>query len=318
MQHGVISRAQVVAAGLGSSYVERKLRRREWSRVHRGVYVDHTGPLTWAQRAWAAVLFYWPAALGERSAVYPESSPSDDRIHVVVDHARRVRRTSGVKVHRVVHFAERVRWNASPPRLRLEEAVLDMCATAKTEFEALAVVTDVCQQRRTTARRLADALDRRARIRHGAWLRAVLADIATGAQSVLEHAYLNRVERAHRLPRGRRQSRSAGPERAAYHDVEYDDFDLLVELDGRLWHDRLHQRALDMDRDLDAAVDGRTTVRIGWAQTVRFPCRTAGKLARLLRARGWIGAPQPCGPSCPLRGAFAPSSAENAPDRRAS
>lgn len=33
------------------------MRRREWATFHQGVYVDHTGALTWLQSAWAAVLW---------------------------------------------------------------------------------------------------------------------------------------------------------------------------------------------------------------------------------------------------------------------
>ena len=62
-QDGVIARWQALAAGATDSDIERRLRRREWARVSPGVYVDHTGPLTWRQRAWAAVLAVWPAAL---------------------------------------------------------------------------------------------------------------------------------------------------------------------------------------------------------------------------------------------------------------
>ena len=40
--------------------------------MHNGVYVDHTGPLTWLQRAWAGVLAVWPAALTAESVVSPD------------------------------------------------------------------------------------------------------------------------------------------------------------------------------------------------------------------------------------------------------
>ncbi|MEZ0579568.1 type IV toxin-antitoxin system AbiEi family antitoxin domain-containing protein [Nocardioides sp. MH1] len=63
LQDGVISRQQALAAGLAPHAIARLLRRREWAPVHPGVYVDHTGPLSWRQRAWAAVLACWPAAL---------------------------------------------------------------------------------------------------------------------------------------------------------------------------------------------------------------------------------------------------------------
>ncbi|WP_344778090.1 type IV toxin-antitoxin system AbiEi family antitoxin domain-containing protein [Nocardioides panacisoli] len=59
-QDGVFSRVQAAGAGLDATAVKRRLRRREWVAVHAGVYVSHTGPLTWRQRAWAAVLACWP------------------------------------------------------------------------------------------------------------------------------------------------------------------------------------------------------------------------------------------------------------------
>ena len=55
-QNGVVSRAQVLACGEREHDIRRRLRRREWSVVLPGVYVDHTGPLTWEQRASAGVL----------------------------------------------------------------------------------------------------------------------------------------------------------------------------------------------------------------------------------------------------------------------
>lgn len=75
MQDGVIARRQLLAAGWGQTQVARKLRRREWVQVHPGVYVNHTGPPTWQQRAWAAVLACWPAALGGWSAVRAHEGP---------------------------------------------------------------------------------------------------------------------------------------------------------------------------------------------------------------------------------------------------
>src|SRR5512141_290787 len=68
-QDGVISRGQALGCGLDDNLLEGLLRRRQLARVHPGVYVDHTGPPTWLQRAWAAVLFHWPAGLAGLSAL---------------------------------------------------------------------------------------------------------------------------------------------------------------------------------------------------------------------------------------------------------
>jgi hypothetical protein len=83
-------------------------------------------------------------------------------------------------------------------------------------------------------------------------------------------------------------------------DVVYDEFGVDLELDGRLFHASARQRDRDLDRDLDAAVLGHATVRLGWGQVFDRPCVTAGRLAVLLQRGGWTGSPRACGPGCPL------------------
>lgn len=75
LQSGVVARRQVLAAGQTDNDIRRRLRRRAWAQVHPGVYVDHTGALTWLQRAWAAVLFAEPAALCHDSALRADDGP---------------------------------------------------------------------------------------------------------------------------------------------------------------------------------------------------------------------------------------------------
>ena len=67
-----------------------------------------------------------------------------------------------------------------------------------------------------------------------------------------------------------------------------------MELDGRLFHTSTEARDLDLERDLDAAVDGSETVRLGYGQVFRTSCTTAIKVATLLQLRGWEGRPRRC------------------------
>ena len=64
----------------------------------------------------------------------------------------------------------------------------------------MVVLADACQQRRTTAARLAATLTSMSRLRHRALLLEILGEVASGAYSVLERRYLRDVERAHGLP----------------------------------------------------------------------------------------------------------------------
>jgi hypothetical protein len=312
-QDGCVSRRQVLAAGMSDNDIERMLRRREWACTHPGVYVDHTGPLTDGQRRWAAVLRYWPAALYGESAleaygVAPPRRPGEPSgpgpVHVAVAHPRKAAAVDGVRVHRVVDLQDRVAWHLAPPRLQLEEAVLAACAAAPTPAQALGIAADACGRRRTTAQRILAALGAR-RLTHGAYLRRVLLDVASGAHSVLEHGYL-RLERRHGLPVAVRQRRENTPRGGVYRDAEYLAFGVVVELDGRIGHEWSTDRWADLDRDLDTGADGRVTVRLGWRQVEETGCRTAHRLAQLLRARGWSGAPKRCGPGCEVLEARAP------------
>ncbi|MCG7607563.1 MULTISPECIES: type IV toxin-antitoxin system AbiEi family antitoxin domain-containing protein [Mycobacterium] len=297
-QSGVVSRRQALDAGMQQHDIRRLLRRNEWARVHDGVYIDHTGPLTWLQRAWAAVLYAAPAALCLESALTDEGAV----IHIAVSRDRGVlAEPHGVRIHHQAHLQERVLWHVGPPRLRFEEAALDVACQAKSEFDAIAVLANACQSRRTTARHLLRALDARLRVRRRRWLRAVMVDIAEGTCSVLEHGYLNRVERAHGLPRAARQKRSTSSVGVSYRDAEYDQR-LVVELDGLLFHNTASARNEDVERDLDAAVDGRSTVRLSYRQVFDRPCRTAAKIAQVMRRHGIRVSGHACGPGCEFTG----------------
>ena len=293
-QSGSVSRRQLVEGGATDADIRRWIRRRELRRVHTGVYVNHTGPLTWTNRAWAAVLFHWPAALTHESAV----NRAGDIIHVAVDAARSPTRLAGIRVHQVVDLQARVQWNLGPPRVRVEDALLSMCSRSGVRVEALALVSDACRRRLTTPGRLAAELSRRPRVRHRRWLLQVLQEAADGVQSLLESSYRRRVERAHGLPRPDRQPRERTEDGIAYRDVRYERYHLVIELDGRLGHELSEDRWDDQDRDLLIAGDDVMTLRLGWRHSETTPCRTAGRLARVLRRRGWDGWPTPCGPSC--------------------
>ncbi len=272
--------------------------------MHRGVYVDHTGEPTWEQRAWAAVLFYAPAVLADESCLFAEgirTGASGRPIHVAVDRARRVGSVPGVVVHRVTRLAAITRPSGSPPRLRLEDALVRVASRHPRSSAAVAVLGDACQDRRTRPDRLLAALERHPRLRGRAELQRVLLDAAQGAYSVLERSYLTRVERPHGLPVARRQRRVTVGRASTYRDVEYLAERVIVELEGRLGHELHADRGRDLARDLSAATAGDVTVRIGWRQ-VEDACRTAAAIATILRRRGWRGTLRACGPTCTADG----------------
>lgn len=302
-QSGVVSRVQLLAAGETPTTIRRMIRRRELAIIHPGVYLNHTGGPTWLERAWAGVLHAWPAALSGQSALRAHEGPGKTTrdlttIEVAIDQKRTVIAPAGMRVRRIDRLSERALWNVGPPRLRYEDAAVDVAARAASDLDAVSALADMVQSRRSTAARLAAEVASRTRIPRRDWMRDVLTDIADGTCSVLEHGYLDRVVRPHGLPIGRRQVRTDDGSRVTYRDTEHD-HGLIVELDGRLFHDTATQRDADLERDLDAAVEGKDTVRLGWGQVFDRSCQTASKVADLHRARGWSGVPHSCGlPHC--------------------
>lgn len=295
----MVTRAQARAAGLSEGTIRAHVDAGRWKRVFRGVYQTFTGEPPRAAQLWAVQL-----RAGAGSALSHETAAElhglldhpADHVHVTVPANRRMPPTPGV----VVHICQRVDAATHPGpalrRTRVEETVLDLAGRQRRLDDAIGWVTRACARRLTTPQRLAAALRQRRKLRWRRLLESVVDDAVAGAHSVLELRYLRDVERAHRLPTGRRQAHRQG----FYRDVEYRRFATVVELDGRAYHpeDRRHH---DRRRDNEAAAGGHRTLRYGWGDVVT-PCATAIQVARALRAGGWTGRIQPCHrPGCPAR-----------------
>ncbi|RHW26562.1 hypothetical protein D0Z08_14010 [Nocardioides immobilis] len=297
LQHGVLARRQFLDAGVTDNDIERWVRRRRLVAARPGVYVNHTGPLTPAQREWVAVLAAWPAALSHESAIPGLRS---DRVQVAID-VRRTIELPGVQVHRMAHFAERTDWRAAPPRIKVADAVIDVMSGRISNddvagaYAALATATHAATQ----PDRIARALARRERVAGRGLIAGMVADVEAGACSVLERGYLHRVERPHGLPRGRRQPGSLATGKRTMKDVRYDKYGLIVELNGRMIHDRPQAWDADAERDLaELAVAEAVTARVTYGLVFRHQCRTAAWIGRILHRRGWTGMLFAC-PSCP-------------------
>lgn len=127
----------------------------------------------------------------------------------------------------------------------------------------------------------------------------MVTDLRDGACSVLERGYLHRVERAHGLPRGRRQAASEATGRRTDQDVRYDDFGLIVELDGRSIHDNPQAWDADAGRDLaELAASETLTARVTYGLVYGQACLTAHRIGQILQRRGWDGQLRAC-PDCP-------------------
>lgn len=292
-QAGVLTREQLLAHGLSDESVTRLLRHGWWQRLESGLYYCESGTPPWLALAWGGVLLGGDdARLGAEAAAHLhgllESPP--ELITVLVPHG--IKRTPRVCWQFIQERdGIRRRSRGAPPRLDVEDAVLDLCDGAEPG-QIVDVTTRAVQTRRTTPERLSRRLAGRPRHGQRKLLCSLLGDVAEGAESPLELRYVNDVERPHGLPRGRRQHRSRGTAQ----DVYYEDFGAVIELDGIKGHHGT-DRHRDMRRDNRSTMAGDSTLRYGWWDVVERPCLVAAEVAALLRLRGWSGVPDLC-PQC--------------------
>lgn len=296
VQDGVVARRQLRELGARDHDIARLVRRRELVVVHPGVFVNHTGPLTWQQRAWVAVLACWPAALSHRSAC--PGAPRGGPIHLAIDHRRTVRAPSRVVVHRTADLGTRVDWRKAPPRMHPGQAALDIALAASSITDRFRVLADACQTREVSVDDIRSALASRQRLSDRALLNSLPDDLGSGACSVLERGYLE-LERRHGLPTADRQRADTIAGRRVYRDAPYADQALVVELDSRAFHDNAAACDRDAERDLDTRVaDETATIRLTYGRVFDRGCETIRKIATLLERRGWTGRFVRC-PDCP-------------------
>ncbi|WP_134322071.1 type IV toxin-antitoxin system AbiEi family antitoxin domain-containing protein [Cumulibacter soli] len=272
-RQGVLTRAELIGAGLGSNVIARMVR--DWQVLARGVYVVPGDHDRWLQRVFAGIALGGAgAAVSGRTAVALWGLGERPSVIEVLSSKRRPASAPWLRWRRDDLDLRRV-VSLEPARVCLEDAVVDAAADG-SRSDALALVSLALQERRTTPQRLYDALHRRARVRHRALLLSAIGDSAAGAHSAFEHLYLATVERAHGLPPMQRQYTVP----ASQHDADgaYERYGLLIELDGVRYHDRAADEALDVLH----ATHGFNTTRLSWGRVDSDPCAVARMVAAVI------------------------------------
>ncbi len=97
-QAGVVSRQQLLRAGVSRTTVDSKHKRGLWQQIHPGVYGTFTGTAPWEAHLWAAVLYAGPGALLSHETAAEVLRLTDRRcpvIQVTIPASRRVRPPEG-------------------------------------------------------------------------------------------------------------------------------------------------------------------------------------------------------------------------------
>ena len=298
----MVSRRQVLRAGLARSTIVSKVQHGLWQQVHLGVYAAFTGPVEREAQLWGAVLYAGPGALLSHETAAEVLHLTDRRfpvIQVTIPESRRVRPPEGVRIHHTSF--DYARWRplrGIPPHTFYADTVVDLVAAADNRDDVVAWISRGIARRLVTEAELKAAVAARGRLRWRDQLDEIIGTVAGGSHFPLEYRYDHDVERAHGLPAATRQARFVMPDGTrGFRDRYYEKYGLVVELDGAGYHPA-EQRSRDQARDNEVAATIGATLRYGWADVAVAPCRTAAQVYRALRERGHQGAIRRCAPGC--------------------
>lgn len=288
-QAGLITRRQLVAAGISRWTVADRVAAERWQNLAPTVVGTFTGELTEKQRRWLALLHAGDDALLSGLTAAEEAGLRNWKraeVHVLVPYSSgKVSSLEGVTYSRTRRsLIDMRRPGARPPRCKLEPAILMFAASDRSTRTAQGVLAASVQQGLTTPTQLMDWIDRLAPLKRATTLRRALKDIEGGVQSVGEQD-VRRMCRRFGLPTPLRQARrrdSSG--RSRFTDCEWrlaSGHAIVLEVDGAFhmavehWEDDIaRQRAL-------SALD-RTIVRC----TARELRDTPERVARDLKLLG--------------------------------
>jgi hypothetical protein len=189
LQEGVIARRQLAELGVTQAAIRNHLRVGRWSKRTDRVLTTTTGHLTWQQRLWVAVLHAGPKAyLGgltacEQNGLQGWSRPE---VTVVVDDELSFDPVAGVRFFRSRRPLAKWRASGALPALTVEASVLLFAGYEASRRTALGAISAVVQQRLSDPARLQEQLATMRPLRGAADFRALLADLAGGAQSLAE------------------------------------------------------------------------------------------------------------------------------------
>jgi hypothetical protein len=299
-QEGLLTLTQARDHGWSFERVRVQVAAGRWRRVVRGVYVTHTGPLTYRQRIYCALLYCGPDAVASHETALWLADPVSDpprTVHVLVSTARVLQVPQpDVFVHRSrrlsasdVHPARR------PSRVVVERAVIDCLRTARTDEDAISVVARTVQRGLTTPARLQATLASASSVPRRSLLVNTLELASNGAHSAAEVRYQRRA-RAHGLPDGYCQHRVVLGG-AFYRDVRYDKHPgrpVVLELDGRLGHFDADSWRDDMLRDSLQVASGDVVLRLPALFVFSQSAIPIGLVALALRREGWDGRLRHC------------------------
>lgn len=279
-QYGVVSRTQLLAAGVGPGAISTRIRRCGLLRLHRGVYaVGHTALVPLAREMAAVLACGTGAAISHRSAAVMRRllSEGGGPVHVTVPRSGRSR--PGLRIHRSRTLGrEDVQMLHGIPVTSPARTLLDLADTS-TERELERALDEALVQRLTTRTNLIAAVEG-ASGRHGA---------------ARLHKLLKRDE-GPALTRSEAEERFLALVRAASLEAPQVNVDLhghtvdflwrrsrlVVEIDGYRFHSSRSAFERDRRRDAQLGAAGYRVMRVTWRQMAEESYAVVARLSPAL------------------------------------
>jgi very-short-patch-repair endonuclease len=279
-QDNVISREQLLGAGLGRGAIAHRVKAGTMQRLHWTVYLLGAAPPTPMARARAAAIACGEGAvISHRSAaeVFGLLRETGGDVDVTVV-GRNVAPREGIRRHRVAHLAGQDVTSVSGLRVTsIPRTVCDLAATEPKDT-VMQAFQEGLYRRAVTPRALADVLAREPTRRGAAVIRALIDDPRM-TRSQRERLLLRLLDQA-QLPKPVTNIRLHG-----YRvDVLWPTEKLIVEFDG--WGAHGHRLAFERDRKRDQILvaAGYRVIRVTDRQLLDEPLAVIARVAQALRA----------------------------------
>jgi hypothetical protein len=265
-QHGVVTRSQLLEAGLSAKEIRRRLERGGLLQQHRGVYrVGHRAPSM--EATYLAAVF----AAGDRSLLCGRAGAhlwglvkgQPPRPEVITATERRI---EGVRTQRARHFnAQDCAVCRGIPVTSVVRTVVDLAAELSEEALARAC-HEAGVRYGLTPNAVVAVLERRANATGAQKLRRIIEGDVRVTLSKLEAQFL-RLLRVHGLPLPI-TNRPAGGRRV---DCRWPEFRLTVELDSYTFHNSRHAWEQDRRREREARSRGDDFRRYTYGDVLESP-----------------------------------------------
>ena len=282
-----MSRPQLYSVGWQRWQIDAQVRAQRWVIKGRQSLALRTGELPELGHWWSAIFEVGAgAALDGATALRAAGLKGfEGPIHISTPKSARPRRPRGIVVHETRRRVDGDLLPLEPPRVRASTAAIRAALWAVSDKQASLVLAMTVQQRLTTPADLSDALDQVRRHRRRRLLLQVIREIAGGAQSTGEIDFL-RLCRKHGLPEPDRQCRRVTSNGIAFLDVEWTEYDVVVEIEG-VHHQEADRALADAVRQNELTIDRDHVLRIPVLGLHTEPDLFIHQVARLLHAQGW-------------------------------